>query len=117
MNDATTPMREVIQQQGGTIEPLAPDDELAIVEVMGHRRHVGRILEVERFGTKMLRVDVPNGGDFAKGYVSHFYGGQAIFCITPTDLPTVKRANGQALLPGRYSAAEPEGEDHGEFDC
>ena len=31
----------------------------AQVEIFGHRRHYGRISEVERFGAKLLRVDVP----------------------------------------------------------
>jgi len=38
---------------------------------MGHVRHVGRLTEVERFGTKMGRIDVPKGGkfeDLAKKY-------------------------------------------------
>lgn len=31
----------------------------AIVEIFGHRRHVGIASEEERFGVKMLRIDVP----------------------------------------------------------
>lgn len=37
--------------------------EWAVVEVFGHRRHAGRTREEERFGAKMLRIDVPNKGD------------------------------------------------------
>ena len=59
-------------------EPL-PADEWAMVEIFGHRRHVGRITEVERFGTKMLRIDEPTGSD--GGFQSHFYGGGSIFSI------------------------------------
>lgn len=56
----------------------AVDDgwEWAIVEVFGHRRHAGRIREEERFGAKMLRIDVPNKGAPAEhGWTTHWYGG------------------------------------------
>ena len=34
-----------------------PDGEYAIVEALGHRTLVGRVTEIERFGTKMLQVE------------------------------------------------------------
>lgn len=34
-----------------------PEGEYAIVEVLGHRTIIGRIAEVERFGTKFLAVE------------------------------------------------------------
>ena len=34
-----------------------PAGEYAIVEVLGHRTLVGRVSEVERFGTKLLQVE------------------------------------------------------------
>lgn len=67
--------------------------QYAIVEIFGHRRHAGRIIEVEQFGTKMLRVDVPKDGDFDTGFTSHFYGGASIFSLTPCDLATALRIN------------------------
>lgn len=67
--------------------------EYAVVEIMGHRRLAGRILEVERFGAKMLRIDVPTKGDFANGFLSQFYSGAALFSVTHTDLDTVCRMN------------------------
>lgn len=78
------------------------DEEYAVVEIMGHRRHAGRILDVERFGTKFLRIDVPTEGDFAKGHTSHFYGGASIFSVTFADLATVCRLNRPYSPPGRY---------------
>ena len=36
--------------------------QFALVELMGHRVLVGAVREVERFGAKMLRVDVPAVG-------------------------------------------------------
>lgn len=65
--------------------------EWAIVEVFGHRRHVGRAMEVERFGAKMLRVDVPKlgPGESEVTWSTHLYGGSSIFSYTPTDEKTV----------------------------
>ena len=72
-----------------TIAPAAENDgwEWAIVEIMGHRKHAGRIREEERFGAKMLRVDVP----------------------TPTPEPTLfdaaegKKAPPAIIVPGRIA--------------
>jgi len=88
--------------------PDMPADEYAVVEIFGHRRHVGRVMEVDRFGAKMLRVDVPNEGDFDKGYVSHFYGGSAIFSFTGTDLDSVRRANAPWRPAGNRALPTPE---------
>lgn len=86
-------------------------EEYAIVEIFGHRRHAGRVLEVERFGTKLLRVDVPTDGSFEKGFTSHFYGGASIFSFTPTDLATVERLN-KPYEPARLTRYRPD--DYGE---
>ncbi len=86
----------------GTVEEATNPDEYAIVEIFGHRRHAGRVLEVERFGAKLLRVDVPADGDFEKGYTSHFYGGSSIFSFTPTTLATVKKMNEPTRGLGYY---------------
>lgn len=80
-----------------TAAGVEPNWEWAIVEVFGHRRHVGRATEVERFGAKMLRIDVPKLGpgehhSLADGEViwsTHLYGGSSIFSYTLTDEKTV----------------------------
>jgi hypothetical protein len=51
------------------------------------------VLEVDRFGSKLLRIDVPRTGKFEDGYETHFYGGGSIFSLTPCDLLTVERLN------------------------
>ena len=83
----------------------APADEgweWMFVEIMGHRSHWGRTREEERFGTKMLRVDVPIKGDpSVHGWSSHFYGGPAIFSITLTDEATVMKKNTPWDAPAR----------------
>lgn len=77
----------------------APDQyaaEYAIVEVFGHQRHIGRISEVERFGTKMLRVDEPtdvlhDANDmFAAGSTSYFLSGASIFRLTPCTIAVIR---------------------------
>ncbi len=69
-------------------DDLPPPDIWACIEIFGHRKHYGRVREVERFGTKMLRVDVPSLaaapllGEGEK-FETFFYGGASIFSFTP----------------------------------
>jgi len=82
--------------------------EWMLVEIMGHRSHWGRTREEERFGTKMLRIDVPIKGDPAvHGWSTHFYGGTAIFSITLTDESTVMLKNMPWDAPARLQYARP----------
>src|ERR1700679_3051472 len=64
-----------------------PADEFALVEIFGHRRHYGKISDVERFGARMIRIDVPLGPkpDPAEYEIfeTYFYGGAAIFSVSP----------------------------------
>jgi len=75
--------------------------EWAIVEIFGHRRHVGRAREEERFGAKMLRIDVPKLGPEKDEvtWSSHFYGGSSIFSYTLTDEKTVMNYAERAFTP------------------
>lgn len=88
---------EAALRLAGFTPPEKPGEEeegqYAVVEIMGHRRHVGRVIEAERFGARMLRVDVPKPAVFDEGFTSHFYGGASIFGITPTDRATAEKAN------------------------
>jgi hypothetical protein len=70
-----------------TADEPAPDI-WACVEIFGHRKHYGRVKEVERFGTKMLRVDVPSAASAPllgeeERFETFLYGGAAIFSFTP----------------------------------
>lgn len=57
-----------------------PPGEWAIVELFGHSTLIGRICEVERFGTKMLAIEPL----FNKALLSTVYhGGAAIYRLTP----------------------------------
>lgn len=66
----------------------APPEEWALVEIFGHRQHYGRIVEVERFGTKLLRVDEPT--EVPDTFKTHFYSGGSIFSITPITEQTAR---------------------------
>ncbi|TDR34706.1 hypothetical protein [Aquamicrobium defluvii] len=108
----------------------APDFEWAIVEIMGHRKHAGRVREEERFGAKMLRVDVPKiemieTMDEAHphplprvtGWTTHWYGGPSIFSFTLTDEESVMRINRPYYSPQRYIAPPHDPDfDEVEFD-
>lgn len=63
----------------------------ALVEVMGHRSHIGHVQPVEQYGTTMLRVEVPgDDGELTEGAPVHFYGGGSIFALTPMTHEQVK---------------------------
>jgi hypothetical protein len=97
MTDAT----ETVDQHEGW--------EWAIVEIFGHRRHAGRTREEERFGAKMLRIDVPVKGDPAtNGWQTHYYGGSAIFSFALTDEASALRINKPYEPPARYLLPAPD---------
>jgi hypothetical protein len=65
-------------------------DVWAIVELMGHKRYAGRVREVTIAGGAFLRVDVPEGGDFAAS--THYFGPAAIYGLHPTTEEIARRA-------------------------
>lgn len=111
-------------------EPEDDGWEWAIVEIFGHRRHAGRTREEERFGAKMLRIDIPivewsidrdeDGSSRAiiTGWKTHFYGGASLFSFSLTDEATAIRANAPHQAPARltYSGLDDASEDAG-FDA
>lgn len=66
----------------------------AIVEIMGHRRLAGVVSEVDFAGVKLLRVDVPS-----EPPATQFYGGSAIFCVTPCTEATMLEAVAAVRIP------------------
>lgn len=116
---ATEPASAVIGQ------PATESDatfEWCIVEIFGHRKHAGRGREEERFGSKMLRIDVPKFVSFRRTdpnaagvkldppeieWVTHYYGGASIFSFTLTDESTVMQMNKPWEPPARYSLPSP----------
>lgn len=57
-----------------------PAGDYAIVELFGHVTLVGRVAEVERFGTKMLAIEALFGGTLLPAV---YYGGGAVYGVTP----------------------------------
>lgn len=62
---------------------------------MGHRRLAGLVSEQVIAGTAMLRIDVPNersedGGDAPEWKATQFYGGSAIYALTPCSEKTAR---------------------------
>lgn len=59
--------------------------EWAILELMGHRKLAGYVQDVEAFGGRMLRIDVPS-----EPPATQFYGAASIYCVTPTTEETAR---------------------------
>ena len=57
-----------------------PEGEYAIVELLGHRTLIGRVAEVERFGTKMLQIEPILAGRLLDPVL---HGGGSIYAFTP----------------------------------
>lgn len=101
-----------------TVDTADEGWEWAIVEIFGHRRHAGRARQEERFGTKMLRIDVPvEGNPDEKGWTTHYYGGSSIFSYSLTDEASALRANKPWAPPSRISLPAPEDHDDDGFDA
>lgn len=60
----------------------------AILELMGHRRLIGRVSEATIAGCAMLRIDVLT----KDGESTQFYSGASIYAITPTTEEMAHRA-------------------------
>lgn len=71
-----------------TETPLS-SEEWSIVELMGHVRITGKLSEVERFGSKLGKIDVidKEGGTIATQY----FGGSSVYRITPCTEDTAKQ--------------------------
>ncbi|CDO37630.1 hypothetical protein [Novosphingobium sp. KN65.2] len=83
-----------------------PEGDYAIVEALGHRTLVGRVDEIERFGTKMLQVEALFG-QVMLGPV--LLGGGSIYQFTPCDAATAyaRRPKHMYQLPASVAATVP----------
>jgi hypothetical protein len=101
-----------MSEQTETVDPSTTDVDdwdWMQVEIMGHREHWGRAREEERFGAKMLRIDIPVKGDpSVHGWATRYYSGPAIFSVTLTDEATVMRKNLPWDAPHRLTYREPD---------
>lgn len=75
-----------------------PDGEYAIIEMMGHRTLVGRVCEVERFGTKLCAIE-PVFGTGLLGIT--LIGGGSFYQFTPCSKEVAwdRRPRSQFSLP------------------
>jgi len=94
------------------IEPSAPSypaGEYAIVEVLGHRTLVGRVAEVERFGTKLLAIE-PIFKDAL--LPAALVGGSSIYQFTScsAEIAFARQPRERYQLPTSISATLPEEE-------
>lgn len=83
-----------------------PAGDYAIVEALGHRTLVGRVAEIERFGTKMLQIE-PLFGDFMLAPV--LLGGGSIYQFTPCAAQTAwaRRPVHAYQIPASVAATVP----------
>ena len=85
-----------------------PEGDYAIVEALGHRTLVGRVAEVERFGTKMCQIE-PLFADVMLGPV--LLSGASLYQFTPCtpQQAYARRHKNEFGLPQSISDALPEG--------
>lgn len=79
-------------------EEQSKNGQWAIVELMGHKVVAGYITEETHYGAPFLRVDVPQTSAFPK--FTQYYGGSAVYCITPVSEEVAKlTAEGSKVNP------------------
>jgi hypothetical protein len=86
--------------------PSLPDGEYAIVEMMGHRTMVGRITEIERFGTKMLSIEPVFQDQLLPGVLTT---GASVYQLTPCskEVAQARQPKNEYSLPTSVAAALP----------
>lgn len=86
--------------------PALPAGDYAIVEVLGHRTIVGRVEEVERFGTKLMSIEPLYQDQLLPAVL---IGGSSIYQFTPCSAErALARAPKKAWqLPASVAAVLP----------
>ena len=84
----------------------------AILELMGHRRLAGYVMEQVIAGAGMLRIDIP--GQAKEQDVTQFYSPASVYCLTPSSEDVARRLASR-INPAPVSAYEllpsPESDD------
>ena len=65
----------------------------AIIELMGHVRMAGKVSEVERYGSKVGRIDIPDGA----GFRTQFFGGTSVYRETPCSEDVARAVASQSM--------------------
>src|SRR5574337_1350581 len=84
-------MRRRLFYEVDTLTEKLPDEAFkgwAMLELMGHRQRIGYVQEVEMYGGKLIRIDIPTEG----GDVTEFYGASSIYSLRPCSEEIVKDA-------------------------
>lgn len=83
-----------------------PAGDYVIVEILGHRTLIGRIEEVERFGTKMLSIEPIFNGALLPAVL---HGGGSIYAMTPctAEVAFARAPTHRWQLPGSVAATLP----------
>ena len=83
-----------------------PAGEYAIVEVLGHRTIIGRVEEIERFGTKLMKIEPLFNGQLLSAVL---IGGASIYQFTPCSAETAeaRQAKEEWQLPPSIRAVLP----------
>jgi hypothetical protein len=101
-----------------------PAGDYAIVEVLGHRTIVGRVEEVERFGTKLMSIEPLYQGQLLPAVL---IGGSSIYQFTPctAEVAALRQPKNDwqlapsiraALPPEMLPAPEPDQIEEAEFE-
>lgn len=77
-----------------------------MVELMGHVRHCGLVTEVERFGQKMMKLEIHKPDEI----IEQLIGGAAIYRVTKVT---------EEFCRSQYAERKIEaiGYDHDEYEC
>ncbi|MEM7741176.1 MAG: hypothetical protein AAF225_10290 [Pseudomonadota bacterium] len=91
-----------------TTETQHPEGDYAIVEILGHQTFVGRVSEVEKFGSSMLQIE-PIYRDTLLSPI--LQGGASIYRYTPCSAETAfaRAPTSSWSLPAAIKAVLPEG--------
>ena len=83
-----------------------PDGDYAIVEILGHRTLIGRVSEVERFGTKLLQVEPVFADELLTAVL---IGGGSLYAFTPcmATVAAARQARKRWQLPASLVATLP----------
>lgn len=83
-----------------------PDGDYAIVEIMGHRTIVGRVMEIERFGVKLMSIEPILSGKLLPAVL---IGGGSIYQYTPCpkERAAARAPKEEGYLPVSIRAALP----------